>query len=65
MTLSDPTPSFKVILQFEGEYISQTVHATAGNVTSRGFLNDSWGFLFFSGMIENVYENELSVIWIC
>jgi len=24
---------------------SQTVHATAGNMTSRGFLGDSWGFL--------------------
>jgi len=33
MTLNDPHPSFKVTLQFEGEYLA--------NMTSRGFLSDS------------------------
>jgi len=37
MTLSDPNPQFqgfKVTLQFEGKYLA--------NMTSRGFLSDSW-----------------------
>ena len=33
MTLSDPTPSFKVTLQFEAEYLA--------NMTSLGFLSNS------------------------
>jgi len=28
--------------------ILQTVHATAGNMMSHGFLNDSWGFSLYN-----------------
>jgi len=41
MILSDTNPSFKVTLQFKGEYLSSSASYTAGNVTSRGFLSSS------------------------
>jgi len=41
-----PHPSFMVTYSSQAN-ISQTVHATAGNMTSQRFLSHSWGSLLF------------------
>ena len=43
MTLNDPTPISGSPYSLKAN-ISQTVHATADNLTSCGFLSDGWGF---------------------
>jgi len=63
-TLSYPI-SFKVTLQFEGEYLAlQTMHGMASNMTSRGFVSDRRGFLCLHVRVLTVdHRNTESVKW--
>jgi len=61
MTLSKPTPFSRSPYSSKAN-ISQTVHATAGSMTSCRFLSDSWGFLLKISDSRCFCENSVKYV---